>query len=174
MQLKYCFILFCFISFLGEFRSQDILYLNNGSKFEAIVKEITPTEVKYKNFNNPDGPTYVITKGDVLLVEYKNGTVEVLNKNPITVAPQKNEPEPQKIEKKKTSPADLNYVNKNSIMINGIALANADITFLYDRELLNGHLSVTALGGYNFNPKMTWPNLFIQQLTAAKKIMILV
>ncbi len=164
---KFIFIGFILIS--SSLISQDVLYLNNGSKFEAVVKEITPNEVKYKNFNNPDGPTYVITKGDVLLIEYKTGAIDIINKNPQSLSPVKTEPVEIKKEEKKKDKVDLNYLNKNSLMINGVALANADITFLYDREFAKGHLSVTALGGYNFNKHTEWPNAYIQALKPSKK-----
>ena len=69
------------LSFIG-LKAQDLIYLNNGTKFQGIVKEISPTELKYKSVNNPDGPSYVIAKNTVLFIEYKNGTVDVINKNP--------------------------------------------------------------------------------------------
>ncbi len=158
-----------FLFLTGILHSQDVIYLNNGSKFEAVVKEITPNEIKYKNFNNAEGPTYVISKNDVLLIEYKTGTVDVINKNPRSVSPFKTEFVEVKKEEKKKDPIDLYYINKNSLMINGIALANADITFLYDREFAKSHLSVTVLGAYNFNKHAEWPNAYIQSLSNAKK-----
>lgn len=169
MLIKHKFILFVSLFFCAALHSQDVLYLNNGSKFEATVKEITPSEVKYKNFNNPEGPTYVITKGDVLLIEYSNGIIEILNKNPHSVSPVKLETEEQKKPEHKQNPMDMYYANKNSLMINGIALANSDITLLYDREFAQGKFSVTVLGGYNFNEKVTLLNSNIRTLSTAKK-----
>lgn len=155
---------------LSALSAQDIIYLNNGTKFEALVKEISPSELKYKNLSNPDGPTYVITANDVLFVEFKNGTVEVINKNPKPLSPQSVTPSAGEIKKPKTpKETDLYYFNKNALLINGMALTNADITLLYERDLLNSHLGVTVLGGYNFNRVATWPNLYIKQLTNPKK-----
>lgn len=151
--------------------AQDLIYLNNGVKFDALVKEITTNEIKYKNVNNPDGPTYVISQREVLFIEYKNGTVEVINKNPATVSPKPTTPTAGEKEKevKKATPLDVYYMNKNSVLINGLALMNADITFMYERDFANGHLSVLALGGYNFNNVTTWPNAYLQQMSNSKK-----
>lgn len=150
--------------------SQDFIYLNNGSKFEANVKELTSTEIKYKNINNPDGPTYVLSKSDVLFVEFKNGTIEVINKNPASVSPKSSTPSAGDSKPvKKSSPIDLYYMNKNSILINGLALTNADITLLYEHDFLNSHLGLTVLGAYNFNKVATWPNNYLQELSNPKK-----
>lgn len=167
--VRFILILLFSFPFHGMF-SQDIIYLNNGTKFEATVKEITPSEIKYKNVSNPDGPTYVIAASDVLFVEFKNGTVEVINKNPKPYSPQASTPtagEEKKV--KKPTETDLHYLNKNAIMINGMALANADITLFYERDLLQSHLGITVMGGYNFNRVATWPNLYLHQLNNPKK-----
>src|SRR5688572_17688182 len=132
MSRKNYFLLFCY-AFLFQFiEAQDIIYLNNGSKFEATVKEINADNIKYKNFSNPDGPTYVIAKTDVLFIEYKNGTLDIINKNPASLSPNKTEPvTPKEVIKK--GPYDLYYLNKNCIYLNGIALVNSDIAILFER-----------------------------------------
>ncbi len=138
-------------------------------KFEAAVKEITTTEIKYKNFNNQEGPTYVISQRDVLFIEYKNGQIDVINKNPVSVTPKSSTPSDGQREEKKETPLDIYYMNKNSVFINGLALMNADITFMYEREFANSHLSVMALGGYNFNEKTTGLNLYLKEQENSKK-----
>lgn len=169
IKLKNTLILFCLC--LGTLAySQDLIYLNSGSKFEALVKEINETSIKYKNVNNPEGPTYVIAKTDVLFVEYKNGNVDVINKNPNPVSPKSNTPSAgENKETKLPKPSDVYYMNKNSLMINGLALTNADITLMYERDLLQNHLGVMVLGSYNFNTRTTWPNLYLMDLANTKK-----
>ena len=36
-------------------------------------------DIKYKKFENPDGPSYSILKSDVLLIKYENGNKDVFN-----------------------------------------------------------------------------------------------
>ncbi|MER2999575.1 hypothetical protein [Pontibacter populi] len=57
--------------------AQDVITKKNGEGVQAKVLEITPTEIKYKRFENPDGPIYTLAKTDVLLVKYENNTEEV-------------------------------------------------------------------------------------------------
>ncbi|MBA3899088.1 MAG: hypothetical protein H0X62_02590 [Bacteroidetes bacterium] len=56
--------------------SQDVIIKNDGDEIKALVKEITTTEVKYKRYDNPDGPLIYISKKDVFMIKYENGTVE--------------------------------------------------------------------------------------------------
>ncbi|HWY12767.1 MAG TPA: hypothetical protein VN026_15645 [Bacteroidia bacterium] len=162
-------ILFCFAFLFQTIRAQDLIYLNNGSKVEAIVKEISTSEIKYKNFTNPDGPTYIVAKGDVLFIEYKNGVVEVLNPNPTSISPIKTVTTTPKREIVKKGPYDLYYLNKNCLYFNGIALANSDIALLYDREFAKNRFSLTVLGAYNFNLHTNYTNRYIQALGISKK-----
>jgi len=58
--------------------AQDVLFKKNGEELKVKVLEILQTEVKYKNFDNPDGPVYTISKSDVARIKYANGTDEVI------------------------------------------------------------------------------------------------
>ncbi|MHA8096767.1 hypothetical protein U8591_06480 [Aquirufa antheringensis] len=70
--------LFVFIFILiVKVNGQDIITKKNGDDIQAKVIEITLTELKYKNFNNLDGPLISILKSDVIFVKYENGTKDV-------------------------------------------------------------------------------------------------
>lgn len=175
-MLKRLLIAVIFLFTLHCSIAQDMIYLNNGNKFSAIVTEINPDDIKYKSISSPSGPQFVISRKDVLLIEYKTGEIEIINKNPEPYQPEEKKPlvqspraeEPSR--RRMSTEQELRYLHKSSLMINGLALANADITFLYDHEFANSHLSVTLLGGYNFNKAATWPNAIIQNyLVGAKK-----
>lgn len=161
------FLLF-FLFLFQLIRSQDIIYLNNGTKFDATVKEINAAAVKYKNFNNPDGPTYVIAKNDVLFIEYKNGSIDIINKNPLSLSPVKTETVAPKKEIKKTND-NINYMNKNCLYLNGLAFVNSDIALIFDREICKQRLSLVLLGAYNFNIHTNYTNSYIQALGISKK-----
>lgn len=66
-------LLYCSLSF-----SQDILQKRDGEEFKVKVTEITATEVKYKRFDNPDGPLYTLLKTEISVLTYANGTHEDL------------------------------------------------------------------------------------------------
>jgi len=55
---------------------QDIIVKRNTDEIQAKIIEVTMSEIKYKNWNNLDGPTYVISKTEVFMVKYANGEKE--------------------------------------------------------------------------------------------------
>jgi hypothetical protein len=73
-----------FIQLLGSalvVNAQDVITKKNGEDIKAKVLEITLTEVKYKNFNNLEGPIISIAKSDVIFVKYENGTKDVFGED---------------------------------------------------------------------------------------------
>ena len=55
---------------------QDVLVKRTGDEVPAKVLEITPTEIRYKRFDNLEGPVISILKSDVFMIKYENGTRE--------------------------------------------------------------------------------------------------
>jgi len=68
---------------IGSVTAQDLIVLRNGIIIEAKLTEISPTEIRYKRFDNPDGPTIIIPTASVLSIRYENGTSEVVNAAPL-------------------------------------------------------------------------------------------
>src|SRR5688500_6670041 len=75
--MKYLFILLSFLAI--EVKAQDLIILKNGDEVLAKVFEVTPSEIKYRRFDNPDGPLYTMEKSEVFLVKYENGTKDVFD-----------------------------------------------------------------------------------------------
>ena len=59
--------------------AQDVITLKNGDEIKAKVTEISPSEIKYKQLDNLEGPTRVIEKEQVFFINYENGTREVFH-----------------------------------------------------------------------------------------------
>jgi len=59
--------------------SQDIIILKNGDEIKSKVEEVTSDFIKYKKWENQDGPTYTSNKTDVFMIKYINGTKDVFN-----------------------------------------------------------------------------------------------
>ena len=57
--------------------AQDTIMLHNNTVIIARVSEIGSTEIKYKKFENTDGPLYTITKDEVRMIKYENGSTDV-------------------------------------------------------------------------------------------------
>lgn len=51
----------------------DRLTLRNGDELPVKVTEIGATEIRYKNCDDPDGPTRVVAKSDVFMIVYSSG-----------------------------------------------------------------------------------------------------
>lgn len=54
--------------------SQDVIRLKNGNEIKAYVKEIETEVIKYKRFDNPEGPSYSLQKSEISVIIYANGT----------------------------------------------------------------------------------------------------
>ena len=71
-------ILFCL---LQAGISQDKIYRNNGKVVEAKIIEIGSSEIKYKEFNNPDGPIYVLEADRIKKIVFQNGKEQKFEDN---------------------------------------------------------------------------------------------
>lgn len=59
--------------------SQDTIKTVSGKTFIGKVFEINNNDVKYKEFDNLEGPYYVVSKNDIAYIIYKNGKKEVFS-----------------------------------------------------------------------------------------------
>ena len=59
-----------------ELNAQDILYLKSGIDVNVKVCEVGKKEIKYKKFNNLDGPVYTISIKNIDRIIYQNGEEE--------------------------------------------------------------------------------------------------
>ena len=59
--------------------SQDVITKKTGENIKAKILEVGLTEIKYKKFDNKNGPTYIISNSDVSMILYENGTKVMFN-----------------------------------------------------------------------------------------------
>lgn len=67
------------IGFVIVAQAQDIITLRNGEDIQALVQEINDNDIKYKKFDNPNGPNYTLKKSEVFMIRYKNGSKDVFS-----------------------------------------------------------------------------------------------
>jgi len=67
--------------------AQDVITMRNGDEIKAKVTEITSSEIKYKRFENLDGPTVSVRRADVTAIVYENGTREAISASMTAAAP---------------------------------------------------------------------------------------
>ncbi len=73
-------LLFVFLLFLNRFSyAQDTIVQKNGTRIPAKVLEIDKSDIRYKKFENIEGPSYVLPKSELSLIRYQNGSVDTFN-----------------------------------------------------------------------------------------------
>jgi len=120
--------------------AQDQLFKRDNTKLEVKVLEVTPTEVKYKLFSNPDGPLYLINKNEIALIIYKNGAHETFPEVANTTAP--GNTYSLEIPSGKKINIDSLLMRKNTIYYNFFELLNTAVAFSYWRDFANDLLSI--------------------------------
>ncbi len=70
--------------------AQDIIVKKDLSEIKCKVSEIGTTEIKYKKWENLEGPSYTIKKSEVNKIKFENGTEELIQQNDMSVVPTNN------------------------------------------------------------------------------------
>lgn len=73
---KLFFLLAAALVVCGSLSAQDLIVKTDATQVEARVLEISPEQIRYKRFSNPDGPTYVLPVAAVDHIRYANGETE--------------------------------------------------------------------------------------------------
>lgn len=70
------FALVCMVcTFAADF---DLIIKTNSEKIEAIIQEVSDTDIKYKKASNPNGPLFVVKLDEVATILYANGDVQAV------------------------------------------------------------------------------------------------
>lgn len=76
--MKNIALIFSLIIYLGTF-AQDVITLKNGVDIKSKVLEVGIDVVKYKKYENIDGPTFIEPKSTILMIRYENGTKDIFS-----------------------------------------------------------------------------------------------
>lgn len=96
-------VLFC-IFLSPAAHAQDKIIQKNGKEIKAKVLGTDSQYIKYKRYDNPNGPDYFLFRSDVLRIEYENGKTEP-----------KTQPEKVTQEPAKNAPADLEALERKIV-----------------------------------------------------------
>jgi len=66
----------CLTTLMYTCFAQDIILTTESKKIEAKVTEVNADDIRYKNFDNLNGPVYTLSKYDISAIFYENGIVE--------------------------------------------------------------------------------------------------
>lgn len=59
--------------------AQDVIVKMDGSTILSKVLEVGQEEIKYKRFDNQEGPTYTISKSELQAINYQNGAKDTFS-----------------------------------------------------------------------------------------------
>jgi hypothetical protein len=84
--MKKIVIILVLILFSGtvEMNAQDVITKKDGSEIRAKVTEVGETAVKYKLYNNLNGPVYESPKSALFMLLFEDGTKIVFNEENVT------------------------------------------------------------------------------------------
>ena len=104
--------------------AQDIIYKSDGTEVKAKIIELTTVTIKYKKFEQLEGPTRNMLLSDVFMIIYEDGTKEVIKKSTVIAT------QPEKKESSVEMPK-IQSIN-NSISLNQLGLNNSNSSNMQD------------------------------------------
>ncbi len=66
--------------------AQDIIVLNNGNLLKTNILEIGLSEIRYRRFEQTEGPVYSMSKAEIFAIHYKDGTKDTFGKGDVSSA----------------------------------------------------------------------------------------
>lgn len=127
--------------------AQDIIITNDAKKIDAKILEVSKSEIKYKESDNLEGPTFILEVSDISSIVYSNGKVVLYNSNEeknkavqiskseVTEETVNNEQETSKESEQKISNiATINTKDGQTFKGELVAINNSNVTFLQNGE----------------------------------------
>lgn len=72
---------FCAVLSVSAF-AQDIIITRDAKRIESKIQEVSPTEVRYMEWGNLEGPVFVLPTQDICVITFQNGSIRVFNNAP--------------------------------------------------------------------------------------------
>jgi hypothetical protein len=74
-----------------EAEACDMIIMKSGEEISSKVREINENDIKYSKCDNPQGVMYTISKKEVLMIKYANGSKDVFNESEANKTEKKSE-----------------------------------------------------------------------------------
>ena len=69
-------LLFVATMLSAQTQNHDLIITNSSERIDAVIIEVTSTEIKYKQADFQTGPTFVLAKSEIASIIYSNGQVQ--------------------------------------------------------------------------------------------------
>ncbi len=76
ISIRTLLYIFSFIFVSNTCFSQDTIVKITKDTLQAKILEVGLSEIRYKRFDNPEGPVFVISKSEIVLIRYENGSTD--------------------------------------------------------------------------------------------------
>ena len=81
------FVLFGLLLFVSMVSfCQDIIITKDAKRIECVISEVSSTEIRYKVWDNQQGPVFVLQTTEINSIIFQNGSVQVFNTQPAQTA----------------------------------------------------------------------------------------
>ena len=70
-------ILFAGLISASDLLAQDVIRTQNGKDIKVTITRNTTDTLTYKEYDNSDGPLYVVPKTELMEIRYKDGSIEL-------------------------------------------------------------------------------------------------
>lgn len=80
--MKKLLLLFSAIMVMNTLFAQDLIVTTDAKKIEAKIIEVSRESIKYLEFGNQDGPTFIMSTDEISSIIYSNGQVKVYQSAP--------------------------------------------------------------------------------------------
>lgn len=160
-----CLHIFLLLALYAQ--AQDRVYLKDGTCHLVKVLEIAPDNITVSPISE-SGALFInadetIPKKDVVLIEYKNGTVEIYN------IPEKTAVYAPNGSLRRDPKKDARELAFKFVSLNTLALCNADVSVFFEHLVASKKIGLGGMAAYNFNRNSNLLNLWLSALNNAKK-----
>ena len=136
--MKNIFLLYAQLILFWNLSAQDIIILRNGDEIKSIIMEVNINDIKYKKYENPEGPSYTVNKSELIKIKFENGTQEVFNQTSNNKKNLETENSTYDVYRKKEKPV-YNYKISGFINISEIDLIKSFANLIPDIATINGY-----------------------------------
>ena len=129
-------ILFCLTMLLlsSIAFAQDIIVTKDAKKMEVTILEVSKSEIKYKEKDNPNGPTFILETNEINSIIYSNGKVVIYNQNAEDNAKEPNKAVVNKKEANKQETKGRIYRENGEFYYNGSYISSKEVERILQRE----------------------------------------
>lgn len=144
-------LLFSFaVMFASYINAQDQLFKKDNSKLLVSILEINPTEIKYKMFDNPNGPVYTERISNVSMIIYQDGRHEVIGANiapaPHSVVPPPAIPQIENLasyaKRRYKEDSLVRYGHSNNVSLNLLNFLNREVGLMYQHDFFKRNFNI--------------------------------